>query len=248
MWGSNMAVDMCRRVIHNSYNKLQDIILSFNRDYQLKMCVKLNRVVEDKNGNSRKSNYYSEYKYNDPLSESGFGITIIRSYMPYLNIESIKPAENGRKIAVTIIFDDMYYIKKTIIPTEEWFNLSNGIFAKNDKSDKLYIPERSRHIVRVNLKFGGYIEVSPTIVDNEMSSEQIVGVSMVLGDGDIMTFIDVDRYLAFIEYLKEVRLYESAQNMLACIPSLGLNQMSMSRSSNNSYNDNYESRKNRFLT
>lgn len=245
-----MADDMCRRVIHNSYNKLQDTILNLNKDFVLKMCVKLNRIGVDKDNNQKKYNYYSEYKYKDSLNESGFGITIMRHYMPYLSIESVSRMDNNRKSTLTIIFDDMYYLKRIIVPTEEWFNLSNGVFAKNDKSDTLYIPERSRHVVRVNLKFGGYIEVSPTIVDNQIGSEQSVGVSMVLGGEDIMTFVDVDRYLAFIEYIKELRMYESAQSMLACLPSIGLNQKSLGniQTSNNPYSDRYEKRQNRFLT
>jgi hypothetical protein len=214
-------MDMCRKILHNDYNKIQDHV-TYMGEFELKMFVRLN-------GNSKKygrSNWYSEAIYSDSNNESGVGVTITRRYMPYISLEA-KPGTNNIRKGVAIIFDDMYFLKREFIPTEEWFNLDNGVFAKNN-DDRVFIPRKNK-VVKLHLKYGGYLEVQPAIQDNTLGTDQFIGVILFMGDSNTYTFVPVDQYLTFIEFIKTCNMLQMAQSMVLMLNSIGNNRIDLTK-------------------
>lgn len=229
-----MAETMCRLILNN-YNKMQDHIGFLGKEYVVKMGVKL--FTTDKDGNRHP--FYNEYVYKDKNNPNFIGITIDRRYQPYIVIESTKKDEDGRKFQMMIIQDDMYYVRRILHGTESWFfENKNKIFAMNRKSKKMFIMGDSDHRAKIILKYGGYLEIEPSIREDNHTGEQLIGVIVTLSSDSIRLFLKMDDYLAFVDTVCGCRLHEMAMEMIASMDiKMGTNIKDLRGSSSSFYSN-----------
>ena len=207
-------------ILRNDYERIADTVYWLDNKVVLKFIVKLNNYVND-----NRRNFHSEFTY----GYNGYNcIGISRDYKYHLSLEYTERDSGGNKLSLMITHDDLYYFKYKLSIVCEWFT-NNNIFAKKD--DKIIIPSKKFN-ERIDLKFGDYIEIEPSII-NKSNDEQIIGVNFYL-NGVVNFFMSVDRLLPFNYFISQFNMLLSAQLMLAYI---GMNEYGINLNNGNfSYN------------
>ena len=186
------------------YDKISDVILWFDRNYYMKLNVRLSK--NDKNGN--RMPFHSEYKtsFKDNITYS-----IRRDYSVFYSIEC-----NDKSIAdrnyVYLYPGDVYVlsmlIENNMMP---WFFGNTRIFDKN-KDDKLYIkPEVDR--VYLPLNGGGFLSFLPTVIDyiDDTCKE---GINIGMNRDNVNFDINVDKFFQFTYIITRMDMMSSAISML----------------------------------
>lgn len=198
-------VDMVK-IIHNNYEKISDDLFWLSNRWVLKFNVKLNKY-SDKYG---RTNYHKEIMY--AKGKETF-ININRSFDYFLSIESTFKNDSNQKESIYISNIDFYMFKQKLNQAMEWFTSLQykDLFAK--KNGKIFMP-RGLNPLDIKLK-DNLIQIEPTIfeLDNE---EQIIGINIFINKYEKI-FIDVNKFLALVDMINSLNMFQSAQIMLTYI-------------------------------
>ena len=193
-----------------NYDKISDVILWLDKNYYLKLNVRLTR--NDKNGN--KIPFHSEYKteYNNNIN-----YTIRRDYNVFYSIEC-----NDRTIAennYTYLYpSDVYVlnmlIEKNILP---WFMGDGRVFCK-DVNDKLIVKYTDIERQYLPLPGNGFLSFYPTIVEF-MDGTSKEGVNIGMNRNNITFDVTVDKFFQFAYIMSRTDMISAAIGMLNYVKS-----------------------------
>jgi hypothetical protein len=192
--------------LYIDYDKISDVILWFNRNYYLKLNVRLSR--NDKSGN--RIPFHSEYKteYNNNITYS-----IRRDYSVFFSVEC-----NDKSIAdrnyVYLYPEDVYVlnmlINNNILP---WFMGDNRIFGK-DKENKLYLKYTDVERQYLPLQGGGFLSFAPTVIEYVMDDTCKEGINVGINHDNITFDITVDKFFQFAYILANTDMISAAIGMI----------------------------------
>lgn len=198
--------ELCK-IIYNDYEKISDICMWLSNDYVLKFTVELNKH-NDKYG---KSNFYKEIGY---TIDEDYRVNINRDFIYYLSIESIKKTLDGNKLNIRIGLNDIYFLKYKLEQAISWFTdkYFENLFAR-DNNNKIVMTMKPNPI-KIDLSFGNYIEIEPSIFTFDNTLEQLTGVRIYLSSDSNSLFMNVNTLFGFKYFIDTFNMYQSAQNML----------------------------------
>lgn len=198
--------ELCK-IIYNDYEKISDICMWLSNDYVLKFTVELNKH-NDKYG---KSNFYKEIGY---TIDEDYRVNINRDFVYYLSIESIKKTLDGNKLNIRIGLNDIYFLKYKLEQAISWFTdkYFENLFAR-DNNNKIVMTMKPNPI-KIDLSFGNYIEIEPSIFTFDNTLEQLTGVRIYLSSDSNSLFMNVNTLFGFKYFIDTFNMYQSAQNML----------------------------------
>lgn len=198
--------ELCK-IIYNDYEKISDICMWLSNDYVLKFTVELNKH-NDKYG---KSNFYKEIGY---TIDEDYRVNINRDFIYYLSIESIKKTLDGNKLNIRIGLNDIYFLKYKLEQAISWFTdkYFENLFAR-DNNNKIVMTMKPNPI-KIDLSFGNYIEIEPSIFTFDNTLEQLTGVRIYLSSDSNSLFMNINTLFGFKYFIDTFNMYQSAQNML----------------------------------
>lgn len=198
--------ELCK-IIYNDYEKISDICMWLSNDYVLKFTVELNKH-NDKYG---KSNFYKEIGY---TIDEDYRVNINRDFVYYLSIESIKKTLDGNKLNIRIGLNDIYFLKYKLEQAISWFTdkYFENLFAR-DNNNKIVMTMKPNPI-KIDLSFGNYIEIEPSIFTFDNTLEQLTGVRIYLSSDSNSLFMNINTLFGFKYFIDTFNMYQSAQNML----------------------------------
>ena len=198
--------ELCK-IIYNDYEKISDICMWLSNDYVLKFTVELNKH-NDKYG---KSNFYKEIGY---TIDEDYRVNINRDFIYYLSIESIKKTLDGNKLNIRIGLNDIYFLKYKLGEAISWFTdkYFENLFAR-DNNNKIVMTMKPNPI-KIDLSFGNYIEIEPSIFTFDNTLEQLTGVRIYLSSDSNSLFMNINTLFGFKYFIDTFNMYQSAQNML----------------------------------
>lgn len=198
--------ELCK-IIYNDYEKISDICMWLSNEYVLKFTVELNKH-NDKYG---KSNFYKEIGY---TIDEDYRVNINRDFVYYLSIESIKKTLDGNKLNIRIGLNDIYFLKYKLEQAISWFTdkYFENLFAR-DNNNKIVMTMKPNPI-KIDLSFGNYIEIEPSIFTFDNTLEQLTGVRIYLSSDSNSLFMNVNTLFGFKYFIDTFNMYQSAQNML----------------------------------
>ena len=198
--------ELCK-IIYNDYEKISDICMWLSNDYVLKFTVELNKH-NDKYG---KSNFYKEIGY---TIDEDYRVNINRDFVYYLSIESIKKTLDGNKLNIRIGLNDIYFFKYKLEQAISWYTdkYFENLFAR-DNNNKIVMTMKPNPI-KIDLSFGNYIEIEPSIFTFDNTLEQLTGVRIYLSSDSNSLFMNVNTLFGFKYFIDTFNMYQSAQNML----------------------------------
>lgn len=198
--------ELCK-IIYNDYEKISDICMWLSNDYVLKFTVELNKH-NDKYG---KSNFYKEIGY---TIDEDYRVNINRDFIYYLSIESIKKTLDGNKLNIRIGLNDIYFLKYKLEQAILWFTdkYFENLFAR-DNNNKIVMTMKPNPI-KIDLSFGNYIEIEPSIFTFDNTLEQLTGVRIYLSSDSNSLFMNINTLFGFKYFIDTFNMYQSAQNML----------------------------------
>lgn len=198
--------ELCK-IIYNDYEKISDICMWLSNDYVLKFTVELNKH-NDKYG---KSNFYKEIGY---TIDEDYRVNINRDFVYYLSIESIKKTLDGNKLNIRIGLNDIYFLKYKLEQAILWFTdkYFENLFAR-DNNNKIVMTMKPNPI-KIDLSFGNYIEIEPSIFTFDNTLEQLTGVRIYLSSDSNSLFMNINTLFGFKYFIDTFNMYQSAQNML----------------------------------
>lgn len=198
--------ELCK-IIYNDYEKISDICMWLSNDYVLKFTVELNKH-NDKYG---KFNFYKEIGY---TIDEDYRVNINRDFIYYLSIESIKKTLDGNKLNIRIGLNDIYFLKYKLEQAILWFTdkYFENLFAR-DNNNKIVMTMKPNPI-KIDLSFGNYIEIEPSIFTFDNTLEQLTGVRIYLSSDSNSLFMNVNTLFGFKYFIDTFNMYQSAQNML----------------------------------
>lgn len=198
--------ELCK-IIYNDYEKISDICMWLSNEYVLKFTVELNKH-NDKYG---KSNFYKEIGY---TIDEDYRVNINRDFIYYLSIESIKKTLDGNKLNIRIGLNDIYFLKYKLEQAISWFTdkYFENLFAR-DNNNKIVMTMKPNPI-KIDLSFGNYIEIEPSIFTFDNTLEQLTGVRIYLSSDSNSLFMNVNTLFGFKYFIDTFNMYQSAQNML----------------------------------
>ena len=206
-------VDMVK-IVHNNYEKITDDLFWLSPRWILKFNVRLNRY-NDKYG---RMNYHKEIMYTKGKETY---ININRSFDYYLSLESTFKNDSNQKECIFISIIDFYTFKQKLNIGLEWFTSSKykNLFAKKD--GKIFMP-RGVNILDIDLK-GSLLQIEPTIFELD-NGDQLIGVNIFINKYE-KVFIDVNKFLALVDIINSLNMFQSAQIMLTYLqkPEIGDN-------------------------
>lgn len=192
------------------YDKISDVILWFDRNYYMKLNVKLSKT--DKK--DKRLPFHSEYKteYNNNITYS-----IRRDYTTYYSIEC-----NDRSIAdknyVFLYPSDVYVlsmlIEKNILP---WFMGDTRIYGKN-KDDELFLKYTDTEKVYLPLNGGSFLSFEPTII-TFLDGTGKEGITIAMNHENITFDITVDKFFQFAYIITRADMVSSAIGMINYVKS-----------------------------
>ena len=195
-------VDMVK-IVHNNYEKITDDLFWISPRWILKFNVKLNKY-NDKYG---RMNYHKEIMYTKGKDTY---ININRSFEYYLTIESTFKNDSNQKECIFISSIDFYMFKQRLNMAMEWFTsvTYKDLFAKKD--GKIFMP-RGISVLDINLR-SSLLQIEPTILEMD-NNDQIIGVNLFINKYE-KVFIDVNKFLALVDMINSLNMFQSAQIML----------------------------------
>lgn len=198
--------ELCK-IIYNDYEKISDICMWLSNEYVLKFTVELNKH-NDKYG---KSNFYKEIGY---TIDEDYRVNINRDFVYYLSIESIKKTLDGNKLNIRIGLNDIYFLKYKLEQAILWFTdkYFENLFAR-DNNNKIVMTMKPNPI-KIDLSFGNYIEIEPSIFTFDNTLEQLTGVRIYLSSDSNSLFMNINTLFGFKYFIDTFNMYQSAQNML----------------------------------
>ena len=198
--------ELCK-IIYNDYEKISDICMWLSNEYVLKFTVELNKH-NDKYG---KSNFYKEIGY---TIDEDYRVNINRDFIYYLSIESIKKTLDGNKLNIRIGLNDIYFLKYKLEQAISWFTdkYFENLFAR-DNNNKIVMTMKPNPI-KIDLSFGNYIEIEPSIFTFDNTLEQLTGVRIYLSSDSNSLFMNINTLFGFKYFIDTFNMYQSAQNML----------------------------------
>ena len=186
------------------YDKISDVIIWFDRNYYMKLNVRLSRT--DKSGN--RLPFHSEYK----AGFNSISYSIRRDYSVYYSIECSDKTIADKNYAV-LYPGDVYVlnmlINNNILP---WFMGETRIFSKN-KDDRLFIrSEVERQYLP--LSGGSFLSFTPTIIEYTMDDTSKEGITIAMNHDNITFDISVDKFFQFAYILSNTDMISAAIGMI----------------------------------
>lgn len=198
--------DLCK--IINSYDKIQDNVFWFDKQWVMKFVVKLNKYDES----GKQENYHKEFGYN---SKHGPLMMISREFTYNFVIENVKDRDQfGFKYNVRIYEQDMFLLLYTLNRVENWFVGDSRVFRMKDH--RVIIPAKGsvRETIQLVTNKNG-IEIEPTVLNIE--GVQTIGATFYFGAPAMCAFMPMSRVLQFIYIMRNFNMFQSAQNMVLYI-------------------------------
>lgn len=190
----------------NDYEKVQDILMYFGKDW--KICFNVSLATKDKLGNRRF--FYKEYQYQSKYLDTAKVVSVKRYFNSYITIEQISNKDNS----ILISRGDMPILRNVVTEATSWLS-SNDVFG-TDKDNKLKILISAN--TQCNIGSNAAIRLEPVIYYNEYNITSSPGIRMSINDERNYIDIEAKDFYSFYELLRTFDFYGSACAVIAGLP------------------------------
>ena len=200
----------------NDINKIEYNLLWITNNVQMRIGVNTYNYSKKSN----RSSYYKEIRYYNSSQQKDV-INVQLNPETYISIDQLT-SKNGYKADIRLNFQMSMYLKDAL---ETLYNLLNSKYDEfYGKVDNRYIIKKKIRQIEVQTMFGGYILLSPDIVEFP-NGECTGGVRIVLSDVNNSIVVPLSTIQTMYQILGSIDFFSYGLQMLqlVCRPAFGSN-------------------------